>query len=386
LEHFGRLGSRRVKAGFDKRWLLPFGVLSASALVALGLVVFGPSSFGDSSGEEVGRPAASEAVVADCSGASATDYACYKERYRALVLDSGVEAAFADLKYEHEKSGFVRAACHQLTHVIGRTAAERYGDVAGAYSRGDPFCSSGYYHGVTEAFVGRIGAENMLDKADELCADLREHQKYSLYHFGCAHGLGHGFMDVLENELFESLDTCDALKDGWEREACSGGVFMENVMAMDNPSHPSEYLKADQPLYPCTAVETRHKNECYKHQTGYALFTRSDDYAKVFNLCATVEDEPHPGCYQGLGKNAALHSIKYVIGDVAKAEATRRLCMLGADHEARSNCVIGAVRAIINYYNSDVQAKALCETFEADLRTMCFQEAEEHYKEAAFLD
>jgi hypothetical protein len=30
--------------------------------------------------------------------------------------------------------------------------------------------------------------------------------------------------------------------------------------------------------------------------------------------------------------------------------------------------IIGAIRAVINYYNSDVRAKALCETFEADCR------------------
>jgi hypothetical protein len=207
-----------------------------------------------------------------------------------------------------------------------------------------------------------------------------------IYHFGCAHGLGHGFMGVLENELFESLEVCDTLNDGWEREACYGGVFMENVMAMDNPSHPSKYLRADQPLYPCTEVETRYKNECYKHQTSFAVYTRNDDYSKVFDLCGEVENEPHPGCHQGLGKNAALHSIKYVIGKEAKAEATRKLCMVGQDHEAHSNCVIGAVRATINYYASDEQAKALCESLEADLRTGCLKETEGHYKEAAFLD
>ncbi len=207
-----------------------------------------------------------------------------------------------------------------------------------------------------------------------------------IYHFGCAHGLGHGFMGVLENELFESLEVCDTLNDGWEREACYGGVFMENVMAMDNPSHPSKYLRADQPLYPCTEVETRYKNDCYKHQTSFAVYTRNDDYSKVFDLCGEVENEPHPGCHQGLGKNAALHSIKYVIGKEAKAEATRKLCMVGQDHEAHSNCVIGAVRATINYYASDEQAKALCESLEADLRTGCLKETEGHYKEAAFLD
>jgi hypothetical protein len=161
---------------------------------------------------------------------------------------------------------------------------------------------------------------------------------------------------------------------------------MENVMTTDDPNHPSKYLDPDRPLYPCTEVETRHKDRCYQKQAAYALSTQGNNFAKGFDLCGTAEDEPHPGCYQGLGASAAAHNIKYVTGDAAKAEATRKLCMVGQDHEARSNCVTGAVRDFIHYYASDEQAKGLCESLDADLRTACFQEAEEHYKEAAFLD
>lgn len=80
----------------------------ASALVALGIFVLGPSY-----------------VAADCSGASAGDYACYQQRYQNLVRDSGVETAFDELKDEYGKNGFVRSNCHQLSHVIGRAAAGR---------------------------------------------------------------------------------------------------------------------------------------------------------------------------------------------------------------------------------------------------------------------
>jgi hypothetical protein len=377
-----------MRAGFDKRWLLPLGVLTASALVVLGLVIFGPSYIGGSSAGAAHHAAkgTSQTAVADCSGAAKLDYACYEQHYHDLVLNSGVEAAFADLKDEHDKNGFVRDACHYLTHVIGHAAGEFYGDVASAYAQGDDFCSSGYYHGVMEALVPKIGTEKMLEEADEFCADLRERQKHSFYHRNCAHGLGHAFMGVLDNELFESLQLCDALTDGWEREACYGGVFMENVMTTDDPNHPSKYLDPDRPLYPCTEVESRYKDRCYQKQAAYALSTQGNNFVKGFDLCATAEDDPHPGCYQGLGASAAAHNIKYVTGDEAKAEATRKLCMVGQDHEARSNCVIGAVRDFIHYYASDEQAKVLCESLDADLRTVCFQEAEEHYSEAAFLD
>src|SRR5215203_5669371 len=43
-----------------------------------------------------------------CSGALAADYAaCHQEHYDALVSDSGVKAAFAELKDEYEENGFV---------------------------------------------------------------------------------------------------------------------------------------------------------------------------------------------------------------------------------------------------------------------------------------
>jgi hypothetical protein len=59
-----------MRVGFDKRWLLPLGVLAASALFALGLIVSG----------RAGNEAA-----AGCPGASA-DYACYQDRYQNLGL------------------------------------------------------------------------------------------------------------------------------------------------------------------------------------------------------------------------------------------------------------------------------------------------------------
>ncbi len=56
--------------------------------------------------------------------------------------------------------------------------------------------------------------------------------------------------------------------------------------------------------------------------------------------------------------------------------------MLGEDHEAQTNCLDGAVKGFIYHYNSDQQAKALCESLNADLRTVCLQKAEEYYKKA----
>jgi hypothetical protein len=351
--------------GFNKWWLVPFGILAASTLVALGIVVFKPTFINNSFAEVAQR------AVSKLSG-ECTDYACYQARYQDLVRDSGVRAAFGDLKDEYAENEFVKSNCHQLVHVIGRAAAERYGDISSTFSRGEHFCWSGYYHGAMEAVVAKTGANNIQGKINTICADLAKKQRHSFYHYNCVHGLGHGIMGILENELFESLHTCDTLVDAWERTACYSGVFMENIMAQNNSSHPAKYLKADQPLYPCTQVRTRYAKECYKMQTSYALQTQGNDFTEVFDLCAEVEDF-QATCYQSLGRDATGQSNF----DVAETKAT---CMLGKNYGARSNCVVGAAKTFVSNYHGNTQAKVLCESFDADLRAACLQAVKEYEK------
>jgi hypothetical protein len=364
-----------VKTKFNRWWLLPVSVLLSSMLIASSIVAFQPPVINLAYAEVAQRVVGGtgEAAV-ECTGASAGDYSCYQERYKTLVRGSGVQAAFAELKDEYDKNVFVRNNCHQLTHVIGRAAADVYGDIPTTYSKGDNFCWSGYYHGAMEAVVAKIGPDKILDQADTICADLAEgQQQHSFYHYNCVHGLGHGFMGILDNDVFKSLETCDTMTDQWERESCYGGVFMENIMAKDNPSHPSKDLRPDEPLYPCTAVDDKYKEQCYMMQTSYALEIENYDFTKIFDLCGSVEEEFRTMCYQSLGRDASGNSVS----DVDKTNAT---CMLGEDEEARSNCVIGAVKDFISFYHSDTQARELCESFEADLRDLCLETADDYYK------
>src|SRR3954469_7783521 len=113
-----------MRVSFNTWWLLPFGILTASALVALSIVVFQPSLINRSFAASA--PQMASGPLVECSGASETDYACYQERYQELVHGSGVEAAFDELKDEYEKNDFVHSNCHQLTHVVGRAAAALY--------------------------------------------------------------------------------------------------------------------------------------------------------------------------------------------------------------------------------------------------------------------
>lgn len=376
---------------FNKWWLLPFGILTTSVLIATGIIVYPPTLAERSSENDVAHHGAhgtteTSGSTPECSDTSAPDHTCYQQRYESLVRVSGVEAAFAKLKDEFAEDEFVNSNCHHLTHSIGRVAAEFYGDISSAYRQGDSFCASGYYHGVIEGTMATLGADEVLDEADNICADLRDEQNHSFDLRNCLHGLGHGSMYVLGNELFDALRTCDSLADDWEKDQCSGGIFMENLNIDDNPVHRSKYLKVDQPFYPCDEVKTEYKTQCYVRHTEYALkmvsqhdATLQDNFAKVFDLCAAeVEDGYRPACYSGLGHLATTEASVPDSTDEAQAAFARELCMLGQDYEALHYCVIAAARQFVYYYNSEAQAKELCDPLtSADLRAVCLQRTEE---------
>lgn len=307
-----------------------------------------------------------------CAGARSIDFSCFATRYETITRGSGVQAALNDLSERGRTNGYLVAACHQLTHVIGRTAGELRG--AAAFAQGGELCASGYYHGVTEAVMVRIGAAQIVNQAQAVCADHREQHPTSFLHYNCVHGMGHGFMALFETDTFRSLAGCDLLADAWEQHHCYGGVFMENLTAIDSATRPSKDLRPAEPLYPCTAVATRYKGDCYIKQTAYALYVRNDDFSVVFRLCRDAADADFRAiCYQGIGADAAIKSSKHVIGEAAQAATTRQLCLLGPDSEARSNCVSGAVTTIVrDLEGDDTQSRALCGALDGqELTAVC---------------
>ena len=208
-------------------WRIPVAVLIASA-VAVAAILLAKSQGG------APDPATAVTWEAACPDGLSGDFKCFERHYQTVVNSQSVEAAFTDIKDAYERSPYVKGNCHQLVHVIGRAAGLLFGDVAQAYERGNEFCWSGYYHGVMEAILAKIGYQNVKTQLNTICAGVGATERYSFAHYNCAHGLGHGVMLVSQHELFDALTTCDSLGDGWERESCYGGVFMENILAEIN--------------------------------------------------------------------------------------------------------------------------------------------------------
>ena len=109
-------------------------------------------------------------------------------------------------------------------------------------------------------------------------------------------------------------------------------------------------------------MDTPYKDECYIKQTAYALLVSHEDFGAVFRLCRDHADADfRTVCYEGLGGDAAIKTSKFVIGEAARADTLRKLCLQGPDTEAQKHCVIGAVTTIVrDLAGDDTQARALC--------------------------
>ncbi len=311
-------------------------------------------------------------LPSECKGTESADFSCYEKLYENLVTEKGIPAAFRDLKARYETNSYVKSQCHPLTHVIGRVAAQSFQNVSDAYTKGDNFCWSGYYHGVLETFVGRIGLKNLPQKIDAVCQSLNADKRYSFDYFNCVHGLGHGLMAITDDEFYQSLNYCDSLRGDWEQQSCAGGVFMENII-VDGLNHVTKYLDPMRPQFPCDGSSDKYKSACYIMQTSYMLKINGSDFSKTYAWCRDA-GKYQEACDQSLGRDASGRTV-------SNGPKTHDICMLGSDNVERKNCIIGAVKDFISYFHSTTQAGVLCALFEDKaLKTTCTDTAKEYYK------
>ena len=307
-----------------------------------------------------------------CVNDAKETFSCYENYYTHMASAFGTKVAFDDLKARYPGSDLVKGQCHQLAHGIGHAAGDIYPNVSEAFVHGDSFCWSGYYHGVMEELLEGTSASDLSETIAGICNSVPGKETYSFDYYNCVHGLGHGVMAVLDDELFDSLAVCGTLPGMWERTSCASGVFMENIM-VESRGGGSKYLKTDDMLYPCTAVSGEFKAACYLMQTSHVLTATDYDFSRVFTVCASAESAYRTACYQSIGRDASGSTSSNV-------EKTHSICMLGADKEQQEQCATGAAKDFVSYFHSDAQAKTFCGTFtSAEIRTACNNTVDSYY-------
>ena len=200
-------------------------------------------------------------------------------------------------------------------------------------------CQSGCYHGAVEAFFKEHGTADLAKNLNEMCADLTN----PFIRHQCLHGMGHGLMAWSSYQLFEALGSCDLLENFSDRESCYTGVFMENVVQsmakfLGLEGHITDYLKDDDPHYPCTIVDDKYKPTCYFLQTDHMVKIFQSDFSLVASACGGVElDYARRLCFESMGRTIGSYNRKNPAGAIAA-------CSVAPFGDMRNWCFRGAVQ------------------------------------------
>lgn len=239
----------------------------------------------------------------------------------------------------------VASSCHSLLHEIGREAYRKYRSFVTALKYQDDICGSGYLHGVVEERLQHV--QDVYGELQTIC------NGYGDTGLGgkCYHGVGHGLMTYTRNNLPLALNMCDNLASDFAKLRCSEGVFMENFNT-DQKIHPSRYLRASDPRYPCADQVPFYKDPCYFYAPIYYLNLHDRDYAAAARWCDGSEGGYAGACVIGLGHRLMQQNL-------SAPRFTERVCdRLGPGKTA--DCLDGVVSYWMVNFDSVRQGHVLC--------------------------
>jgi hypothetical protein len=338
-----------------------------------------------------------------CADAGAR-MACLEAQLVPLASEGKVKLAMGALGEIAEIDPAIRMDGHVYAHAIGIAAGKTTGDVASAFTQCSESFQSGCYHGVIQAWFGKLEKIEASD-ANGLCAPFRENEGQRWIRFQCVHGMGHGLTMLYKHDLKQGLQGCDLLSDDWDRHACYGGAFMENIVNVTNPHHPASALahgshaadttlkktehagSADEhaghdmggaeaakpfkaidpkdPQYPCSALDEKYHSACYGMQTSVMLHNNGGNMEDAARACGQAPRKMRATCYASLGRDISSYSRQN------HAEAIR-MCTVGKELY-QPWCFLGVVKNLIDINARPSEGIAFCKaiTREAN-KQMCY--------------
>ena len=289
-------------------------------------------------------------------------YKLVYEKIEELVEQKDPGIALQRLKETVNADPSLASICHGIAHETGHAAVHKYNDLAKALSFRTSVCGNGYLHGTIEEYV------SMFSNKEELTAILPticEPDDGS-----CSHGIGHGIMQVYENEVVSSLLECNILPSQTGIINCYDGVFME--MYETGPLHgKSIEIDDDIPFSFCRDYKQQYKYSCYFYAARYPIIinaTSPDNYREA--CIEYAEDDLRKDCFRGLGSAV----MKTTISDPYKAAG-----YCGTDmNEDTAGCLNGMISYYIVHYDNETIAPELCNKIPVEYKAQCMTEAEKY--------
>jgi hypothetical protein len=301
-----------------------------------------------------------DTTIASCETTSPIDVLCVRQAFANLAYDEGPKVALSRLRAAMSRDMRFENDCHGATHLIGSAVTAR-GDMttSQALASGDSICASGYYHGILEHAFQGVPRTAIPELARGLCVDAR--RQGGLDHAEeCLHGVGHGVMVISQYDLPSALETCEALEPQ-DVGFCTGGVFMENYTTLSTPRS-SDWVRRNDPVYPCGIVDETHKLQCYLQMVG-RLREGDAPWREVMSACTSIESSYVRQCFHSAGANAQSSVSSDIDG------------MLGICRVARAyaaDCLAGAASAQTAFDHGADRAVALCGRLSPETSRDCF--------------
>ena len=232
-----------------------------------------------------------------------------------------------------ESETYTGRDCHQAAHHLGRATYEEFGAAAFALSSHE--CHAGAFHGATEALFAARGTATLEQDVATICDSAPN----PFFRHQCIHGVGHGLMAWTSYELHDALPLCDRLPTEPDRGSCYSGVFMENVVGglTGLMGHVTQFLKEDDPHFPCDIVDERYMAACYFYQTTHMLRVFNYDFSQVAQACAAAPAAARQLCYSSYGRDVGGASRK-------EPSAAIRYCAHVPAGPNRAACIEGAAQ------------------------------------------
>lgn len=321
--------------------------------------------------------------IVDClsAGNGEAVAACQDEFVRRYARDTGRTSlqVLDDLEAARSLDPSMEAACHPMSHAVGRWVFESDGTVVGAFEKCNEACHSGCYHGVMErVFEGETDHPTL----EEINAKMPTICEPSMFptpslEFQCLHGIGHAVMYSLGYNLKLALDTCNLLVNPGGPSSCQSAVFMENIAAAIPELRD---LKLDDPHYPCNDVDAKYARVCYGMQTSVMFGYLGMSVEQVADACLTGAGPYADTCMSSLGRDLSSYAR------VGQSELLRHPCEdLAGEHAA--SCVWGGVAALMDNTWDGSFAIPFCNYLHGDeLRATCYYQTRWHLKNQYLFD
>lgn len=188
----------------------------------------------------------------------------------------------------------------------------------------------------------------------------------------CAHGFGHAFGAFRSYDISSGLKDCKRFFESEGLIQCRSGVFHNYFLVNDEGDDVGARMNADEPLYPCSSLETKYQAMCFYSLPDGWYYGLEYSVKKNSQLCEEVNDSKlRTSCLLGIGTAIGRNDLDF--GNI------QEICHTAGSWENKSFCIISAIGEMkYQRYNSWARSSSeICEQIEdslnATIRNKCQQ-------------